>query len=339
MRSHQDRPWFPDHSPSPRLQPLSRRRHRNPRARHLPWLEVLENRLVLSSISWINPDGGDWDTVGNWSSDTVPTASDNVTISIPVTNPITHSASVADSVDTITSQDPIALSAGSLAIAAASTLSSVTLSGGELTGSGNLDVSTSFQWTGGTLAGTGTLALGPSAQMTLAGGTSTVLTGGGQTVNSTAAGAAVIWSSGTLEGTLNIAGNFSIATSAAVYLYGGTLNLSDGTGTWTGLYNLYIDNNSTFTIGAGSTLDAQADVTIQHVDGIANDTSEVVVAGTLEKTEGNGTTIDMPVNDSGSIDVLSGAVYLDGGGASVAERRVHGYRHDLVRWGHGDARQ
>ena len=50
----------------------------------------------LSSISWINPNGGDWDTASNWSGDSVPTASDDATISIAVTNPITHSASNCD---------------------------------------------------------------------------------------------------------------------------------------------------------------------------------------------------------------------------------------------------
>ena len=26
------------------------------------------------SVQWVNPNGGDWDTASNWSTDTVPTA-------------------------------------------------------------------------------------------------------------------------------------------------------------------------------------------------------------------------------------------------------------------------
>ncbi len=65
------------------------RSRRNVRMTRLssPWLETLERRVVLSSVSWINPNGGDWDTASNWSSDAIPTAADDVTISIAVSNP------------------------------------------------------------------------------------------------------------------------------------------------------------------------------------------------------------------------------------------------------------
>ncbi len=127
---------------------------RNPRAPHLPWLERLETRLVLSSISWTDPNGGDWDTAGNWSSDTVPTASDDVTINIPVTNPITHGTSIADAVDSITSQDPITLSAGSLAVATSAALgASLTLSGGTING-GTIDLTDGAALIGTSLGGT-----------------------------------------------------------------------------------------------------------------------------------------------------------------------------------------
>ena len=78
---------------------------------------------------------------------------------------------------------------------------------------------------------------------------------------------------------------------------------------------MYLDNNSTFNIGDGSTLDVQADVTIQHYD---SNTSAVVVAGTLEKTQGDGTTFDIPVDNSGTIDVSSGVINLDDGGSIAA---------------------
>jgi hypothetical protein len=68
------------------------RRPRRPRgslrgpSRVRPWLEVLENRLVLSSVSLSNPKGGDWETANNWSSASVPTVGDDVVISINSSN-------------------------------------------------------------------------------------------------------------------------------------------------------------------------------------------------------------------------------------------------------------
>ena len=113
------------------------RSRRNVRMARLssPSLETLERRLVLSSVSWTNPNGGDWNTASNWSSDAIPTAADDVTISIGVSNPITHDAANADAVNSVTSDNPIVLSAGTLSIAAASTFGdTVTLSGGTLSG-------------------------------------------------------------------------------------------------------------------------------------------------------------------------------------------------------------
>jgi hypothetical protein len=159
--------------------PVRRRRRR---LYTLPLVESLERRVVLSSVSWINPKGGDWDTAGNWSTGAVPTAGDDVTISIAVSNPITHNTSAADSVHSVTSADPIVLSGGSLSIAAASTFSNtVTLSGGTLAGgpismtNGATLVGTNHSGQGGTLAGVtldGTLDLATNnaANVTVTGG-------------------------------------------------------------------------------------------------------------------------------------------------------------------------
>ena len=138
---------------------VASRRRRGSRFLHRPWLEVLEDRVVLSAIAWTNPDGGDWDTASNWSSDAVPTAGDDVTISIAVTNPITHGASSSDFAQSLTSQDPIEISGGSLSIAAASTINNTfMITGGELTGAGDVTITGSTTWSGGTMSGTGATA-------------------------------------------------------------------------------------------------------------------------------------------------------------------------------------
>jgi hypothetical protein len=37
----------------------------------------------MTAIIWANPINGDWDVAANWSTDTVPTSADDVTISAP----------------------------------------------------------------------------------------------------------------------------------------------------------------------------------------------------------------------------------------------------------------
>src|SRR5208282_2729157 len=94
------------------------------------------------------------------------------------------------------------------------------VSGGTLTGLGNIDVSSSFQWTGGTLATTGTITLEAGAQMTMASGD---LYATAEHVDSTASGALVNWTSGTLIGGMNVSGSFNWNSGE---IDSGTLNVS-----------------------------------------------------------------------------------------------------------------
>ncbi len=92
--------------------------------------------MLLATVNWINAGGGDWDTAANWSSGAVPGPSDDAVINIPGIT-ITHAAGVDDTVHSLASQDAITLSAGSLSLAAASTINGdFTLSGGILEGRG-----------------------------------------------------------------------------------------------------------------------------------------------------------------------------------------------------------
>ena len=48
-----------------------------------PWLEGLEDRTVLSTITWNTtayPNGGNWDAPGSWVGGVVPTSSNAVSI-------------------------------------------------------------------------------------------------------------------------------------------------------------------------------------------------------------------------------------------------------------------
>src|SRR5688572_9832708 len=67
---------------SRRLKSLLPKRAAKPRSGKKPLrVEHLENRLVLSTINWTGGEGtSSWHDAGNWDSNTVPTANDDVVI-------------------------------------------------------------------------------------------------------------------------------------------------------------------------------------------------------------------------------------------------------------------
>ncbi len=243
MRLQRDRrPLGNDASEAPR-----RARRRQPRTRwahYRLFLEVLENRVVLSSVSWINPDGGDWDTASNWSSDAVPTAADNVTIGIAITNPVTHNSSSSDSVDSITSQDPLDLSGGSLSIGTMATLNaSLTLDGGTVSG-GPINLSN-----GATLVGTDN------------GGTLSGVTLDGTLDLATNSSHVTITNGLTLDGTIDL-GNASGSTAGQLNFVGaqalgGTGSIVFGGSGGNAINTAANGDSGTLTIGSGITIDGK----------------------------------------------------------------------------------
>jgi hypothetical protein len=125
--------------------------------RFTPRLEALELRNLPSTVTWINPAGGDWDKASNWSTGSLPTAADDVQINTPGIT-ITHSSLRNDSVHSLTSQAALNVTAGQLYLGSASTLfSTLALSSfGTITGPGTLTIKGLFTWTGGTMSGLGT---------------------------------------------------------------------------------------------------------------------------------------------------------------------------------------
>ncbi len=130
------------------------------------WDQIaLEPRTMLSTVVWTNPAGGDWDTGANWSTGSVPGASDDVTINIPAGITVFHGQTDADTVNslTVTGSGTLSIPSGSLAIESASTIAGpFDLMGGTLGGTGTLTVAGDLDWgDGGTMAGTGqTIATG-----------------------------------------------------------------------------------------------------------------------------------------------------------------------------------
>jgi hypothetical protein len=147
-----------------------RNRRGNGRRRAAPRLriEVLEGRALPSTVTWINPGGGDWDTAANWLDGTtgtnhVPGPAEDAVIDTPGIT-VTHSSFFSsDSVHSLTSAATLAVSNGTLSIAADSEVDSLNLSGGTLTGAGTLTIDNAFTWAGGTMSGTGHTVLNGSA--------------------------------------------------------------------------------------------------------------------------------------------------------------------------------
>ena len=102
--------------------------------------EALEPRRLLTAINWTGTfDHMTWNQAGNWSSNTVPTAADDVTISTG---------------DTIQSN-------------ATQAVHNLTFSAGTITGSGELDVGGTLHWAGGTMAGAGKTTVAATGSLTL----------------------------------------------------------------------------------------------------------------------------------------------------------------------------
>jgi hypothetical protein len=101
---------------------LSRvRRSPAARPRTLPYrlrVEVLEDRTVLSSVTWFNPVSGDWDTAANWIDTTtgahhVPVSGDDAVI--PFRNvTVTHAQNTASVAVSLVNEGSLDISAGSL---------------------------------------------------------------------------------------------------------------------------------------------------------------------------------------------------------------------------------
>ncbi len=140
-----------------RLLPMRRCARRATHPVRRPHLETLETRALLAAVTWTGGAGdNNWDTAANWSTDSVPGPHDDVTINIPAN--VVHSDNVTDSINSLTSTEPLTISGGTLSIAAASTIdNTLSLTSGTLTDLGDLSVSGLVSLTSGTLSGSGAL--------------------------------------------------------------------------------------------------------------------------------------------------------------------------------------
>jgi hypothetical protein len=160
-----------------------------------PQIECMEPRTLLSAVTWTGGGGNNnWDTAANWSTDSVPGSGDDVTIDIAAN--VVHSDNVTDSINSLTSTEPLTISGGTLSIAAASTIdSTLSITGGTLTGTGDLSVSGLVTLTSGTLSGSSALNANGGMLINPTGGNFNL---DGRAVNNPA-GQTATWATGSIE--------------------------------------------------------------------------------------------------------------------------------------------
>jgi RHS repeat-associated protein len=255
-----------------------------------PRIEALEDRTLLSTVTWLGGHGLDWDTGANWSTGQVPTASDDVRITQTGIT-ITHNTLVNDHVNSLISSAAINLSSGSLELATAGVTSEIDatltlVGGGLLLGAGNLNIGSptnptltgQLTWSGGTMSGSGTT--------TIAAGSSA---------------------------------SFSDATGGMGLDAGRVFN-NYGALTWIpGAFNrsFTISHAASFTNEVGGVFNDQAADGFQVFNGFGFSGASFINAGTFVKSASSGTTtIGVSFTNTGSIDLQQGTMSLQGGGSS-----------------------
>ncbi len=124
LRRHKKRRRFAE---SPRLSLL----------RKFLRFEQLEEREVLTAVSWIGGAAGNWDVAANWSNNAVPASTTDVSINTSSSATITIKSGDVESVDSLVvgSLDSLSIAGGSLTTASS------------LTNSGTITVSAGFKLT------------------------------------------------------------------------------------------------------------------------------------------------------------------------------------------------
>jgi hypothetical protein len=255
-----------------------------PRRPGRPRLEWLEDRLTPDAVSWTGAgDGINWSDARNWSSVTrLPGPADDVTVDAPGT--VVLHASGTDSVHSLQSENALVLSGGSLALAADSAVdNTLVLNGGTLSAGGPLSIN-ALEQTSGTLNGAGAVTI--QGQWDWSGGTQS---GSGRT---DLLGNADL--SGGASSPLQLSGRAVDSDGTATLLAGSALNFASGAA-WNN------QSDGTFVLQGGGTLTGS---------GQFNN------AGLLLKSDAGTSSVNVALNNSGTVEVQAGALGVVTGSSS-----------------------
>ncbi|AFY39930.1 RHS repeat-associated core domain protein [[Leptolyngbya] sp. PCC 7376] len=277
---------------------------------------------------WDNVVGGFWDIADNWSDDIVPNVGDEVLIDLEGLIETTHrtgntfisslisEASLAISGGSLTVEGnleinaPLRILSGSLVLNGSGSLGGFELSGGLLSGAGNIGVESNSIWTGGTYNGTG-LALLANATLEATGGNKDFSGGIIETQGTT------LWDAGQIRASNSATWN---NTSTAVFDIQGDLFFDhlNSSGAVPVINNAGIlrksAGNSTATIEAqlnnSGVIDVQSGL-LRPTGGITlNDGSQITGDGKV-LVNANTLTLDGIISSSGTLEFSSGSLIGD----------------------------
>src|SRR5712671_1068747 len=272
--------------------------------------------LPAATIQWDGGgDGVSWSDQQNWAGDRLPNATDDVLVSSATL--IVHSNG-ADAVHSLKADSPLTLSGGSLSIELGAETTDFTLSGGTLTGAGQVTMKGTTNWTGGTMTGSGLTVVAPGAMLNLTGGadrdlvahqldnTGTVVWNAGRI--RTGSGS-VIWNEGLWDNQAagdQIIFNSDLGGAMSTFVDDGTFQRSAGTGT-TFTDILFALRGGTVAVQSG---------TLQFRNSVTSDAGAFNVASTSAAVfSANAATYDL-VNSTfagaGLIRITGGTAVLEG---------------------------
>jgi len=274
--------------------------------------ESVESRVLLAAVNWTGGgDGVNWTNAANWSSNpSLPGPADDVTISVAA-NP-TISLTGTQTINSLVSDEALNIS-GTLSVAAASSLNATTGLTGTLSGSGDITITGTLNWTSGTMSGSGKTIIASGATLNISGLTKNL----NRILQNDGTGS---WTAGLVinnGGTFNNNGSFSANFGGSETWRGDSgTNAFNNAGTFTklgageaqfaGSTPMPFNNTGTVDVQAG-TLTLSAGVT-QHV-------GTTLTGGTwIARNAGR-------INISTGSNILTnqGTVVLDGTGSSFAK--------------------
>ena len=249
---------------------------------------------------------GTWQTAANWSDGTLPGPGDDVCIPAGV---VVTLSSGTHSIQSLGSDATLIVTAGSLTIAGRfDSDGAVTVSGGTLTVGGSFDSNAEVDVSGGTLSLGAASVINDTFELN-----SGTLTGAGDLTVIDSLG----WSGGTMggAGSTNATGGLSITGSAAKTLSGRVLN-NQGAASWSDTGNITLSSGAVLNNLVGYTLDVQND---QSFVAAGSPLPTINNAGVFLKSAGSATTTastNVRFNNTGTVEVQTGTVSLNGGGTS-----------------------
>src|SRR6185437_6193285 len=292
--------------------------------------------------TWTGPSEGDWGTASDWSTSSVPSSSDVACVGSGVTVSVTGGSNRAA---VLRDEGTLQISGGSLELSSTtdpSSVASLGLSGGTLSGAAVVDVPALFTWTGGTMSGAGKTVLQAAATGSINPGTSASVT---LNERELANSGTVTWSTGSLYGGYGAridntgilyanaqdpSGNwFSTGMlrgsgAAPAFVNSGTLDKSSGNGL--SVIQFGLENS-------GTVEDSDAEGQLSFTGGTTGSSGEGSFVAPASDPWAAGIVFTSGSFDLGTSVEMSGAISLAGGNVEVGS--IKGPSAKLTLWSSG----